>query len=438
MMTNTSLSSQWQQVRLPYRCPNGPSLVVSTQLLDHCGQVHYMFDFERQCGIRINIDLADYVSRASAGSWCPTGVLPLALPRPEQWIAFCIGPHSVTPLTKNLFLVGQRAFDRFIGFNIGDRSAYLIDPGVGEHFLSCSNWFDRENGELWFASWDIEDTFCRTSDPLYPVRIKIWRRSLKEEHSSEVWAGRGGDFLHQLNMSDDRRLLVLCEMGMRPSLAVPPGHPGTYPSEWKNFQLNGVIPSEVIVLDLVFGREWRLPLPIATAAHVEFDPCNPHRFYVSCHNMGLVNGSNILFGPGAVYRFDLQSNGPQQTGVYTGNDFYRITTHHLIRHHGRTLMAVTGFPDSIFLIDVETMTLHRKIALFVGDPVDTDSRPHFCKQEPRSPYSLHSSADGIDLYVVGNGVLFLVEVATGRLKEPPWSFYPDSDRETVTGHVTVY
>ncbi|MFZ4857841.1 MAG: YncE family protein [Desulfuromonadaceae bacterium] len=437
-MKHDNLFLAWDPVSIPFSHPQGPSLAVASQFVDRPGQVYYFLDFMRRTGIRLTVDLADCVSQLSGGLGLEAGALPLNLPSQSLWQSFCIGPHSLTPAGTDLFLVGLRASNRFISLDLGRKSASLLDPEVNDDFLSSSNWIVGKSGEVWFASWNLEDSVRRIEQPTATVKVRIWRYCPIQQVTRQVWKGEGGDFLHQLNVSDDGRFLVLCEMGMRPYAAVPPGHPGQYPAEWTAFLKQGVIPSDTIVVDLKHDRQWRLPLPVPTAAHVEFDPCRPHRCYVSCHNIGLVGSSNTLFGPGGLYCFELHPDGPRAVGAYSATDFYRITTHHVFRHQGRTLIGVTGFPDSIFLIDAETMTLVRKIKLFDGEPVDTKERPHFCKQEPRSPYSLHATADGNDMYVVGSGVLFVLDVASGAMKQLPWMFYREPDKEVITGHVTSY
>ena len=107
-----------------------------------------------------------------------------------------------------------------------------------------------------------------------------------------------GDSLHQLSLSTDRRFLILTELGLRPKEAVPAESPEQAPSAWKQVRERGLVPSEILILNLEAGDEWRLPMP--AAGHVEFDPEDQEVCYLSGHNICLIGPKVGIFGPGAI------------------------------------------------------------------------------------------------------------------------------------------
>lgn len=445
LSSSTSNQADTAQSYLPVTCETfqlpfevrEPSILISpSQLRQSMGQVHYLFELETGVVQRIEVDFG------SALNLIPNleslDELPLGFASLFHWQAFCIGPHTVFRMSENQLHVGQRAFNRFIEIDTKGQTARIVDPRVSDDFLSSTNWRNPKNGELWFASWRFRDTLRRIRDPEAPVEASVWK--LEQEHAEpeRIWSGNLGDFLHQVSVSPTGRYLILCEMGMRPATRVPSGHPGNNPAEWTTFQERGMMPSHVLVLDLWGGCEWHLVLPTATAAHVEFDAEEPDTCYISCHNTGMVNGANTLFGTGVLYRYRLASTGPTNTGTFTCPGFYRITSHQFFRHRDLSLIAVTGFPDKVFFIDARKMLIHQTVTLFDGPKIDTQTRPHFCQQDPRSPYGLACSEDGELVYVTGSGVLFIIEVTTGKLKQAPLSFHKNPDNEAVAGHLTLF
>ena len=270
-----------------------------------------------------------------------------------QWWEYCLAPHSYLPLNDGKIQVGLNFFNRFLHINFNSRSAQLVDPCLGNEMLSTTNWYDQKTGEMWFASWPIEGSVRRINNSQENVRVRIWKYSVLNSHIEQVWQGDFGDSLHQLSLSPDRCFLVLTELGLRLAEDIPAESPDQAPSAWKRVQERGLLPSEILVLDLQSGREWRLPM--LTAGHVEFDPEDQELCYLSGHNIGLIGLNVGIFGAGTIKKFRLKKNRPELIGEFSHPLFHRITTHIVFRHRGKTIIGVTGYPNTIFLIDAATM-----------------------------------------------------------------------------------
>lgn len=348
-----------------------------------------------------------------------------------QWWAYSVAPHSYLPLGNGPIQVGLNYFNRFLHLDFRSRSAELVDPEIGNEMLSTTNWFDQESGELWFASWPVEETVQRMLNPRKDVRVTLWKQSMRNNDIRQVWQGRFADSLHQLNISPDRRFLVLTELGLRHDGSVPAETSEQNPSAWKNLVEKGVIPSVVLILNLETGDEWRLPM--LTAAHVEFDPCDNDICFISSHNIALMGMQVGIFGRGAIKKIKLKKNGPEVMGEFSHPDFYRITTHIVFRHRGKTLIGVSGYPDKIFLVDAATMELHKTIRLDEGETVNTETTPHICRQDS---YGIASSRDGEAILAAGTDFVgvFPVEAGEFSLKAGIGVFAPHS---CFTGHMGV-
>jgi hypothetical protein len=264
------LDAAFEEYSLPLRRTYDGLLAVPAQSRTRLEQVHYYLQMERGRVLRLSVPVSETPDAGMVGL-----SVPLGFPSLLGWRLFCIGPHSLVSEGPRRFHVGQRCFPRFLVIDLAAGRVLQDDPGLGDEFLSCTNWVDPQTRSLWFASWPFEDTLRRETEPGAPVRVTIWERRGLGERPQERWQGALGDLLHQLNISPDRERLLLCEMGMRARLPAPPGHPGTHPREWREFQQGGVFPSEVLSLDLRRGNEWRFQPPVGTAAHVEFSLQDP-------------------------------------------------------------------------------------------------------------------------------------------------------------------
>jgi hypothetical protein len=327
----------------------------------------------------------------------------------SQWWEYCLAPHSYLPLNDGKIQVGLNFFNRFLHIDSNLRSAQLINPGVGNAMLSTTNWFDQKTGELWFASWPASQTVRRINNPRENVCVTIWKFSVKDNHAEQVWQGNLGDSLHQLSVSPDRRFLILTELGLRLEEVIPAKSPEQAPKAWRQALDRGLVPSEILVLNLKTGEEWRLPM--LTAGHVEFDPEDQETCYFSEHNIGLLGPKVGIFGSATIKKIKLKKTGPELAGEFSHPMFHRITTHIVFRHRTKTLIGVTVYPDTVFLIDAATMKLYKTIAMDSTDIVETSQIPHVCTQDS---YGIAPSADGEAIFAIGTGFICGALIDEGR------------------------
>lgn len=327
----------------------------------------------------------------------------------SSWWQYCLAPHSYLDLGSGTCQVGLNFFNRFLHLDLKEKSAYLLDPEVGDELLSTTNWYDQETGELWFASWPGQDTVRRILDPREQVRVTIWKLSLRAGQLVQIWQGNLGDALHQLIISPDHRFLLLTELGLRTEEPIPGSSLNEAPEVWDRVMKKGLVPSGILVCDLKTHRDWRLPM--FTAGHVEFDPEERDICYLSGHNIGLIGVKVGIFGPGCIQKYRLTADGPVLLGEYADPRFHRITTHTVFRHRGRTLIAVSGYPGNLFLVDATTMTLFKLMEKDLGETVNTSHFPHLCQQDS---YGIGPSTDGESVIITGTGFIQFAYIDEGK------------------------
>ena len=312
----------------------------------------------------------------------------------SQWWEYALSPHSYISLGKDIYQVGLNYFNRFLHLDTKKSEAYFFDPGVDNEFLSTTNWFDADSGELWFASWSAYETLRRNFNPQDRVLVTVWKFSLHNESLTQIWQGDLGDSLHQLTISPDKKFLILAELGLRTK---------------KETQDKSLAPSQALILDLKTLQGWRIELP--AAAHVEFDPNDPSVCYLSGHNIGLIGPKVGIFGPGMIQKVRLTRSGPQLLESFSHPSFYRITTHIVFNQQEETMIAVSGYPAQIFLIDAATMKLENIIEMDTEDVVDPSKLPHLCQQDS---YGITASIDGKYLFVSTTGSIKIADLASGN------------------------
>ena len=139
-------------------------------------QTHYLFSASKQTANSLHVDMKGaenhcnfYLAKAQKKHSPDCDKFPYGQTE-TQWWEYCLAPHSYLSLGKDQIQVGLNLFNRFLHLDFNSRSAQLVDPGVGDEMFSTTNWFDQKTGELWFASWPLEETVRRIINPRENVK----------------------------------------------------------------------------------------------------------------------------------------------------------------------------------------------------------------------------------------------------------------------------
>lgn len=300
-----------------------------------------------------------------------------------EQILYLTVPHTVTPLGEGRFALNLWAYFGYLEIDCRkQRVGYvLLDDDAGKSVLGSQQHFDQGTQDLTFVTYSLTDSLRRAIDLDHPVRVQLRKRALHSDHTTTLWEGHFTDYVHDVLVNKTKQYCVLCELGM-----------------YTNHQ-GDLIPSKVLVHDLRSRAQWQLQR-FRVAAHAQFDPLDPELIYFSNHNFRFVHSSlasllrrggyaSTFLGPASVYKYRLTEDGPEEVACFADPDLYRLTNMHVFLHRGRKLMAATSFPDAIYLVDAETLSLVRKIKVR-----DKGARPTNCVLGSLSP-----SSDGERLYV---------------------------------------
>jgi hypothetical protein len=312
-------------------------------------------------------------------------------------------PHTVTAMGNGIFRINLWSYVGYLEINCNTREvAYLGCSGQDdEHVLGSQQWFHHASDDIYYMTYSLPESLMKISDPHHPVPCKILKRNRKSGTTAEIWSGLLTDYLHDILVDKTGRYCVVCELGM--------------------FQDDDdkAIPSKVLVVDTKENRHWVISRFIV-AAHAQFDPEDPDIIYFSNHNFKFIPSSIItllrkamyrleFLGPASVYKYRLTPEGPQEIGVFTEPDMFRLTNFHVFMHRGKKLLAAMGFPNFIYLADAGTMRFLRKIT--VNNPI-----PHkyFYRKTPCSIGTFSPSSDGERLYVQTTRSFQIIDVESGE------------------------
>jgi hypothetical protein len=92
----------------------------------------------------------------------------------------------------------------------------------------------------------------------------------------------------------------------------------------------------------------------SSPAHFETD-LDEKYLYVSSHNH-CVFGKRLLFGPGAIDKFEIQENSLKYISTFFHQKYYRFTSHKILKFQNKNYLATFAKPNRLLFIDTETMT----------------------------------------------------------------------------------
>lgn len=173
---------------------------------------------------------------------------------------------------------------------------------------------------------------------------------------------------------------------------------------------------KMFVWDLNKEKAIMLDPPLHTPAHVEFDANDQSIFYVSCHNMSKLGNSMVLHGPGMIVKYQYKNGRIRELGSYSEEDFNRITTHKIFYYEEKSFLAVSGYPNYLYILDGATMELVKKIKLFEAEyPVVFQEGLFQCIGNRNAPLYLQVNEEGTKVYLVNSDTCFEVSWLDGKV-----------------------
>lgn len=329
-------------------------------------------------------------------------------------------PHTVTAMGSGKFLISLWSYVGYLEIDCNRMEVTYVrrDGQDGEHVLGSQQWLHRSSDEIYYTTYSLPESLKKIADPYHPVPCKVLKLDRKTGSASEIWNGLLTDYLHDILVDKTGQYCVVCELGM-------------FLDDTKN-----AIPSKVLVIDMKQKRHWIISKFIV-AAHAQFDPEEPDVIYFSNHNFKFIPSSIItllrkaiysleFLGPAAVYKYRLTPEGPQEIGMFSEPDMFRLTNFNVFMHRRKKLLAAMGFPNFIYLADALTMKFIRKI--IVNNP---KSYKYFYRKVPCFIGTFAPSSDGERLYVQTTRSFQIIDIESGE----PLSNRPLLFNHTAANHM---
>ena len=413
-MINRQIRARFKEFPLPPTMSGNPSVIVptikGTFILKYGQHAYYFYNLKTLKGLRVTISHSDIIKvglqrfkKANYKKYKYFFGLGYLLQKYHygfnflEQIMLMTVPHTVTYIGNSRFMINLWAYYGYLVIDCRKKTVEyrILEESNDNHVLGSQQWFDPDTNELYYMSYSLSDSLKRSTDPNQKVFFRILKHENKTGKTKEIWQGDFVDYPHDFLMNKNRQYCVIPELGM-------------YTDKEKN-----LIPSKVLVLDLKNNKHWVISRFIV-AAHAQFDPDDPDIIYFSNHNFEFQHTTifkllkkaiyGIKFkGPASVYKYRLTAEGPQELGVFTKPDFFRLTNFHVFNHRGQKMLAAIGSPNFIFFANAENMQFIKKIEV-----------NHPNRNVPCGIGTISPSLDGEKFFVHTTRSFQVIDVASGK------------------------
>ena len=213
-------------------------------------------------------------------------------------------------------------------------------------FYNAMGGYSADYKYYYFVRWPYEDFFKIRKDHTNRANAQLGRINLESKETEILSEISISDLIHQISTSKDGRYVVFVTFSHQSIEKYPDVWPHEDPEGYKKCTAAGIKLGDIVTYDLETGKHWEVQLPIPCLAHAEFDLIDPHVMYASAHNFCYHWIGNywarLIPGPGGIYKLRIKDEKTEIEGLYTDDDFFRVTQHQVFRYQNKTLIVANN------------------------------------------------------------------------------------------------
>ena len=303
-------------------------------------------------------------------------------------INFSFVPHSSIIHNDRVYVFSVNA----VYFTVIDTKLNTVCQVYEEQQKMISSTNVIVGDSLFYGRYSAED---RLKNIVYgtPIPSEIVCLNLKTLQTEVICMFESCNIIHSGSVNPEGRYIIAISTTADPYIPFSQRKKTYSEDELKKMLDAGLKDSQVHIFDRK-QRTYQVILMNDSPAHVEFGN-DPNTCYISSHSLGVnpYDGFVYCFGKGAINRLTLGQTS-KVTQKYQGEDFSRLSTHKVYERNGKQFIAVTVYPQQIYIIEAESMRLTAKIKL--ADSIMPATLQHGAYRYPRvdkTPFSVHPIND---------------------------------------------
>lgn len=244
---------------------------------------------------------------------------------------------------------------------------------ASEYNYASTGDFSRDGRFFYSARWLFEDAVSIMCGGVKKIPCQVICIDMKSMELSVIADIEYYKDIHQVTVAGSGKYLVFTTFDTNPRIPYPRGPFEENYSGFRASHESGLPSSEMMTLHIATGNSWATRISTPRPAHFEVDPLDDSILYVSSHNFAYSTAGLILEGTAALYKLQIKPGKTEVVQVHSTPDTFRMTQHSPFIHKGKTLIALTNFPNKLDIVDTEKMVRLRSVKLFECPPLVTSS-----------------------------------------------------------------
>ena len=293
-----------------------------------------------------------------------------------------------------------------------------VDYNAQEYHYAATGSFAKDRTHFYTARWTFKDAASILRGEHEKISCQVICIDLQKLCLDVVAELLYVSDIHQVTLAGDDRYLVFTTFSANPRKLYPREKYLENPEGFRISHESGMPLSEMVTLDLSTGDSWQTLIPTPRPAHFEVDPFDSSLIYVSSHNAAYSTDGMILEGPAAMYKLRIKNGETAVEQSYEMPDTFRMTQHTPFVRDGRTMIALTNFPNKLDFVDAETMLRVRSVELFPCLPLDFSITGNVkCPSYPDMSLNVSPSRCGNYVVLQTTGDYQIYDVTADKLLE---------------------
>jgi len=310
-------------------------------------------------------------------------------------INFSFVPHSSIINDNNIYVFSVNA----VYFTVINTKLNTVRQIYEEQHKMISSTNVIFGDFLFYGRYSAEDRL-RNIVHKTPIPSEIVCLNLKTMQTEVICSFESCNIIHSVSINPGGRYIIAVSTTADPNIPFTKGKKSYSEDELEQMLDAGLNDSQIHIFDRETNT-YQVILMDDSPAHIEFGK-DPDICYISSHSLGVnpYNGFVYCFGKGAINRLSL-SQSSEITSKYQGEDFSRLSTHKVFQRNDKEFIAVTVYPQQIFILDAGTMQIVTKIQL--GDSIVPATLNHGAYRYPRvdkTPFSVHPINESPYLFLI--------------------------------------
>jgi hypothetical protein len=283
--------------------------------------------------------------------------------------------------------------------------------------LSATNSINGIKKSIFFSSTDMDQRILKYKGSNIDLDTVVYRLCVDSMNREKIVDLKTREVIHEVKVCPDEQYILLTEFFLAAQGKLPRNSESVFEEyeRWGNYEESSLYSSNLYLIDQNTKKSTSILVNRKTPGHVEFSKSDDNLFYLSSHNLSKAYGRLILHGEGNLTVGALRAGKIEFMKEFSDKNFYRVTSHKIFNHKESSMIAVTVYPNRLYVLSEPELEILHDVVLFKHDSIEK-GRLHFCDSKPHMPIWLETSDNGRYVILISNEYIYTYDLILRKLE----------------------